>query len=295
MALEYHKPASAGEAIGLMVMHKGRAQALAGGTDLLVRLRTGAASLEGLIDLSAIEELRGIAETPEAVEIGAMETHARIAADDAVRRHLPALACACLTVGGAQIQNRGTIGGNVMNASPAGDTLPVLLAHGAEFLVKNLEGERWVPAAKFFTGYRKTAAEAGELLARIRIPKADSKERSAFYKLGQRRAQAISKVSMCVRGRIRHGGIEWMKIALGSVAPVPVRAPGTEALLAGKVLSEGLIEAARDSLFDEISPIDDIRSTADYRRFAAAGLLARFLREALSRPGLFGGKGRRPA
>ncbi len=284
MSFEYHKPPTLGEAMGLLVMYKGKFAALAGGTDLIVQRRTAARELLGVVDLSSIEELRGIALTPQAVEIGAMETHAAIAANEAVRKHLPALAEACLTIGGAQIQNRGTIGGNVMNASPAGDTLPVLLAHGAEFLIKNLEGERWVPADKFFTGYRKTAAEEGELLARIRIPKCDTKERAVYYKIGQRSAQAISKVSMCVRARIRHGGIEWIRIALGSVGPVPVRASGTEALLKGQVLSEGLIGRARESLADEIAPIDDLRSTAQYRKFAAGGLIVRFLRSVFESP-----------
>jgi len=284
MSFDYHKPPTLGEAMGLLLMHKEKLSALAGGTDLIVQWRTGARGLGGVVDLSAIEELRGITVAPQAVEIGAMETHARIAANEGVRKHVPALASACLTIGGAQIQNRGTIGGNVMNASPAGDTLPVLIAHEAEFLVKNLEGERWVPAAKFFTGYRATAVEAGELLARIRIPKSDTKERAAYYKLGQRSAQAISKVSMCVRARIRHGGVEWIKIALGSVAATTIRASGTEALLTGQVLSSGLIERARESLFDELTPIDDVRSTAEYRRFAAAGLLVKFLRSVLETP-----------
>jgi len=282
--MEYHKPKKVGEAIGLLTMGKGDHALLAGGTDLLVQIRTGARRLKGVIDISEIESLKGVTDGERAIEIGAMVTHSEIAESELVRTHAPALAQACLTIGGVQIQNRGTIGGNVMNASPAGDTLPAIVAYESEFLVQDLKGERWISFDAFFTGYRKTQVGAQEMLTRIRIPKADPKERAAFYKIGQRRAQAISKVSLCARARIRHGGVEWAKIALGSVADRAIRARGTEALLAGKVVTANLIDVARESIADEVAPIDDIRSTADYRKFAAGGLLARFLRQVIETP-----------
>lgn len=283
MTFLYHKPTLLPEALALLTANPGKFPVLAGGTDVIVQWRSGLIKPEGVIDISGLKELRVILETEEGIEIGALATHSAIASHKVISKKFTALAEACLTIGAVQIQNRGTIGGNIMNASPAGDTLPVLLAHEAEFLAQDLKGERWISALEFFTGYRKTALKPDELLTRIRIKFPDSKERDGFYKIGQRRAQAISKVCVCVRGRIRHGGIEWIKIAVGSVAPVPIRAPGTEAMLKGKVITDALIEQARNSLADEAAPIDDIRSTADYRRFAAGGLLARYLREVVSK------------
>ena len=283
MTIAWHKPATLAEAAALYGMNGGRVPLLAGGTDLVVQWRAGAIDPPGFIDISGLAELRTIAEEESAIVVGATATHAQIAASAIVRKHLPVLAEACATVGALQIQNRGTIGGNVMNASPAGDTLPVVAACDAELCAASVKGERWIPAREFFTGYRTTALASDELLARIRFPKRDSKETARFLKLGTRRAQAISKVAMCVRGRIRHGGIEWIRIAVGSVAPTVVRCPGTEALLKGKAINEAQIDLARHSVMDEVHPIDDVRSTADYRRFAAGALLARFLREATAK------------
>ena len=283
MAFVYHKPKSVAEALAFMALKPGRLPLLAGGTDLVVKLRSGAISPEGLIDISGLAELSEIRMTPHHIEIGALATHASIASHEIVRERLPALARACETVGGAQIQNMGTIGGNVMNASPAGDTPPVLLAHDAEFIAKSLTGDRSIGADEFFVDYQKTVLKPDELLASVRIAIPDESEFTRFYKIGTRRAQAISKVSMCLRGKVAHGGIEWIRIALGSVAPTVIRAQGTETLLAGKVINAGLIDKARCSLADEIAPIDDVRSTADYRKYAAVGLLMRYLREATSK------------
>jgi CO/xanthine dehydrogenase FAD-binding subunit len=282
MSFQYEKPATLPEAVALRTLHAGKFPVLAGGTDVVVQWRTGALALEGVIDISGISELRAIAADKKHIEIGALATHAAIAAHEAIARHVPALAEACRTIGAAQIQNQGTIGGNIMNASPAGDTLPALLAYEAEFLAQDLKGERWIPVQQFFTAYRKTALAPHELLTRVRMKIPKAVEIARFEKIGGRRAQAIAKVALCARARIVHGGIEWIRIALGSVAATPMRAPGTEALLKGKVITENLIERARASLADEVHPIDDIRSTADYRRAASGALIARFLREAIA-------------
>jgi CO/xanthine dehydrogenase FAD-binding subunit len=282
MAFTYIKPASVGEALGLLGMKKTRLPVLAGGTDLFVQQRSGAIAPKGLMDISALDELRGISVEGSTLRIGVLTTHACIAMHDIVKARLPALALACSTIGSIQVQNRGTIGGNVMNASPAGDTPPVLLVHEAEFVAKHLKGERSIQARDFFAGYRKTALAPDELLAEIRIPLPDEAEVARFYKLGGRRAKAISKISMAVTGRVAHGGIEWVRIALGSAGPTVVRARGTESLLAGQVMSAGLMDKARRSLADELKPIDDVRSTAAYRRYAAVGLLMKYLREAIA-------------
>jgi CO/xanthine dehydrogenase FAD-binding subunit len=266
------------EAIALAAAHPSFS-VLAGGTDLVVQMKSGVRDVKGIVDISSIKELKIIDEDDVSVTIGACATHAAICASDIVQRNIPLLVRACSSIGAVQIQNRGTIGGNIMNASPAGDTLPVLLACDAELVVADVRGNaRAIPATEFFTGYRQTAKHTGELLTNIRFKKYDLRgERSEFYKVGTRRAQAISKVVMCVRGRFDHGATKEIAIAIGSVAPVPIRALGTEALIRGKVISSGLVEQAKNSMMDEIHPIDDVRSTAMYRKAVCANLIARFL------------------
>src|SRR5262249_4497433 len=199
------------------------------------------------------------------LSIGAMATHTDIIRSPLVRKRLPMLAAASAEVGGVQIQNRGTLGGNVANASPAGDTLPVLAAADAVVVVQSAAGTRRVPFNGFYTGYRQSVRRAEELIVSLEIPAI--RGRQSFRKVGTRAAQAISKVVMAgVVG-------DEIRIALGSVAPTVVRALRTEAALArGASTAE-----AQRMLMDEIAPIDDIRSTAEYRRRVAANLLARLL------------------
>lgn len=282
MAFVYHKPKTIAEALAFMALEPGRLPILAGGTDLVVQWRSGELSPQGFIDINALEELSEIKVTPTHIAIGARATHSEIASHPKVKKYLPALADACSQVGGRQVQNLGTVGGNVMNASPAGNTLPVLLAHEAEFVAMNLKGDRTILADDLFTGYRKTALHSDELLTSIRIPFPVEEEISRFYRVAARRAQSVSKISICIRGNISHGGVKSIRIAMGSVAPTVIRARGTETLLAGKVINAALIDKARRSLADEIAPIDDVRSTADYRKYAAVGLMMRYLREATS-------------
>ncbi len=280
MSVAYHKATTLPEAIALCGMHGRTMAVLAGGTDLIVQWRTGAITPSGFIDISNVAELKVIVEADDdMIEIGAGATHAQIATSDIIRTHAPILAEACRSIGAVQIQNRGTIGGNVMNASPAGDAPPVFMALEADFKVQDIKGERWILAENFFTGYRRTALRPGELLTAVRIRKRRKEELQRFFKVGTRRAQAISKVVLAVNARISHGGVERIAIAVGSVAPITVRAPGTEALLRGKAITTALIGKARRSLADEVTPIDDVRSTADYRRHICGTLIARFLKE----------------
>ncbi len=276
-SIVYHKASTLPEAIALNAANPGM-PVLAGGTDLIVQWRSGLISPPGFVDISSIAELKKIVADDSFLEIGACATHAAIANDVNVNSHLPALAKACLSIGAVQIQNRGTIGGNIMNASPAGDTLPAVLAYGAELKLESVKGARWVSATDFFTGYRKTAKGSDELLTCIRFPKISSKKiRGEFYKIGTRRAQAISKVAMCVVAEVSHGAIVEIAIAVGSVAPTAVRAFGTEALLRGRAVTAPVIDSARSSIMDEFSPIDDVRSTEGYRRFVCGSMLANFL------------------
>jgi xanthine dehydrogenase small subunit len=198
-------------------------------------------------------------------------------------RHLPAIVEAAATIGAAQIQNRGTLGGNIANASPAGDTLPVLLALDAAIVVGGPRGERTVSAADFWVAYRRTALAPDELVLRIRIPVAGGRE-ARFRKVGTRRAQAISKVVLALAWRENHGApaSAWsdVRLALGSVADRPIRARATEAVLEGATPTPETADAAAESLATEIHPIDDVRSTADYRRVVAARALHRMIRDA---------------
>jgi CO/xanthine dehydrogenase FAD-binding subunit len=268
---------------------------IAGGTDVMVRI-TGEIGEppRRMVDLSRLGELRGISVDGDAVVLGALTTYTDIRRSSVCREHLPALVEASATIGAAQIQNRGTIGGNAANASPAGDTLPVLLALDAAFVIGGPRGERSVAADAFWVAYRRTALAPDELILRVRIPLAGGRE-TRFRKIGTRRAQAISKVVLALSWREgsaaggagaasrRNGGNgEWrdVRLALGSVADRPIRARGTEDVLEGAAPTPETADAAAEALAGEIHPIDDVRSTADYRRVVAARSLHRMVRDA---------------
>jgi CO/xanthine dehydrogenase FAD-binding subunit len=262
------------------------ARPIAGGTDLMVAL-TGELGEPpaSVVDLWAIDALRGIAIDGAALVLGALTTYTDIRRSPLCREHVPALVEAAATIGAAQIQNRGTLGGNITNASPAGDTLPVLLAADAVFVLGSGRGEREVPATDFWTAYRRTALAADELLLRIRIPLVPDRE-MRFRKIGTRRAQSISKVVLAAAWRsdavavVPRGAWRDVRVALGSVAATPIRARATEAVLEGKAPTPETSDLAAETLAGELSPIEDVRSTAEYRRLVAARVLHRIVREA---------------
>jgi CO/xanthine dehydrogenase FAD-binding subunit len=247
-----------------MLRDEGPLVPLAGCTDLYVGLHFGTVPGQRFLDLQGLRTLRRIRARGEALVIGALATYAELMASPLVRRRLPILAEASRWVGSPQIQSRGTLGGNVANASPAGDTLPVLAVAEATVVLRSVDGERRVPFDSFYTGYRQTATRPDELIVAIEIPPVEG--RQWFRKVGTRAAQAISKVVMAAV-RAPHP-----RIALGSVAPTVVRVPRTEAVLAGG----GTLPEAQAVLVQEIQPIDDLRSTAAYRRRVSANLLAQF-------------------
>ena len=265
-------PKTLAEALRLQADEPTRGKLLAGGTDLMVQWASGvppparATSIWNLPELSAIEVF------PDYLEIGAGVTHAFLVDCAAVRRRLPALAAAAATVGAVQIQARGTLGGNAANASPAGDTAPALLVTGGSVLLASIAGLREVPLAEFWTGYRQTAARPEEIIFAFRLPeKGRAIER--FRKIGTRRAQAISKVMAASRIVVEKGVIRSAAIALGSVAPVPVRLAPVEALLTGQKPTPALISEAERLAQASVQPIADIRSTAEYRRWASGRLV----------------------
>jgi CO/xanthine dehydrogenase FAD-binding subunit len=254
---------------------------LAGGTDLMVQMTGEIGEPPArIIDVWDLDELRGIEVAGGVLSIGALTTYTELRRSREVAEVVPALAAAAATIGAAQIQNRGTIGGNVINASPAGDTLPVLLAVGAEMVLGSARGERVVAADDFWPSYRTTARLDDELLIRIRIP-AVADRHVRFRKVGTRRAQAISKVVMALAWRSSDDA-PWadVRLALGSVAATTVRARAAEAAMEGRRPDRETADAATAALVDEIVPIDDVRSTADYRRAVAARVLHRLVRDA---------------
>lgn len=240
---------------------------IAGCTDVYVSLNFGMLPQKRFLNLWPLDELRGIEMRGGMLSIGALATYTAMIRSALVRRRLPILAAASGEVGGVQIQNRGTLGGNIANASPAGDTLPVLAAVEAGVVLQSADGLRRVPFNSFYTGYRESVVRPDELITAVEIPPVEG--RQWFRKVGTRAAQAISKVVMAAVRAPRP------RIALGSVAPTVIRLPRTETLLA----QAGSLEAARATLAGEIRPIDDIRSTAEYRRRVCQNLLEQFWRE----------------
>ena len=253
---------------------------VAGGTDLLVQV-TGELGPppERVLDIWALDELRGINLDGDELVIGALTTYTELRRSALIGELLPALAEASATIGAAQIQNRGTVGGNLVNASPAGDTLPIWLATDSLVVLGSAGGERSVAALDFFTGYRETARRDDELVLRVRVPLLPRRH-VRFRKVGTRRAQAISKVVMAVSWLTGEDGA-WIdpRVALGSVAATPVRARATETALDGQRPVRAAADAAVAAMEAEIQPIDDVRSTADYRRLVAGRVLRRLIRE----------------
>jgi CO/xanthine dehydrogenase FAD-binding subunit len=253
---------------------------LAGGTDVMVQI-TGelGPAPDRVLDIWHLDELRGISAENGWLTIGALSTYTEIRNSQLVRDAVPALAECAATIGAAQIQNRGTIGGNVVNASPAGDTLPVLLAADAQIVLASSAGERTVDAADFWPSYRVTARRPDELVTAVRIPLVAGRN-VRFRKVGTRRAQAISKVVMALAWREDGGVWRDVRVAIGSVAPTPIRARETERVLEGAAPRETTADHAASTIANEIHPIDDVRSTADYRRVVTARILHRMLRDA---------------
>jgi len=264
------QPRSLSDAL-TMLRDEGPLTPLAGCTDLYVSLNFGTLKETRFLNLWGLDALRAIEVRRDVLTIGALATHTDLIRSKHVRKRLPMLVAAAREIGGVQIQNRGTIGGNVANGSPAGDTLPVLAAADAVVVLQSAGGTRRVPFNEFYTGYRQTVCRADELIVAFDIPAV--RGRQWFRKVGTRAAQAISKIVMAGIAPAGHVKKAAPRIAFGSMAPTVFRARRTEAALA----RGESIEAAQRALVEELSPIDDIRSTAEYRRRVAANLLARFM------------------
>jgi CO/xanthine dehydrogenase FAD-binding subunit len=251
---------------------------IAGGTELMVALGAGRLQSKKLVSLWNLEELRFIEVTPDAIIIGAGSTFTDIRKHPAIAGEFSILARAASWTGSIANQNRGTLGGNIVNASPAADSPPALLAYDAELTLISARGTRALPYRDFHLAYKETDLEPDELLHSITILRNYEGYKTYIRKVGPRNAQAISKVAIAVVARMNKGFIQDIRIGAASVREYPARLTATEKSLNGKTITPESIAAARAALLTEVRPIDDIRSTAKYRAAVAANLLEEFLR-----------------
>ncbi|HKM68072.1 MAG TPA: xanthine dehydrogenase family protein subunit M [Candidatus Acidoferrum sp.] len=273
---EIEAPRTLSEALERIAREPGVWKPFAGGTDVMVLLEAGKLPHRRFLSIWKLPELRGISVTPEHVTLGALTTYSEIRRHEILAREFPLLCRAAAETGSVATQNRGTIGGNIANASPAADSPPALLVSDAELELISARGARWVPYQGFWKGYKQIAMREDELIGGIRLPREKSGWAHFYRKVGTRRAQAISKVCFAGAAHLDAGRIADVRIALGSVAPIVLRAVETEAILRGEKVSPAIVAAAQETLASEITPISDIRSTAHYRLRVAQNLLAEF-------------------
>lgn len=291
----FHTPATFAETLALLsASPKGQWKVFAGGTDLMVTLEAGQLKHTHYLNLAPFSDtLRGITADERYVTLGALCTYSDVLANETMQREFPMVCSAAGLTGAHAIQNRGTLGGNIANASPAADTPPALLCYDAQLELTSASGIRSLPYSAFHTGYKKTLMEPDELITKIRLPRPLTNQPNQgnetfelYRKVGTRKAQAISKVCFAGSVRIQKGHIVCARVALGSVAPMPLRASRTEHLLVGKPFNDALIGLAVESLAQEIAPIDDVRSNRLFRLTVAQQLLEDFLKQAKKHVGL---------
>jgi CO/xanthine dehydrogenase FAD-binding subunit len=265
------------EVVALLGSEPGTWLPIAGGTDVMVQYAAGKLAPRKWVSISGIAELQNIEVESAEIRIGAGCTYTDIRSHQIISDELPSLVRSAAWTGGIANQNRGTLGGNIANASPAGDSLPVLLAYDAELLLISSRGERRIPYHAFHTGYKTNLLAPDELIRAICIPRRFAGYFSYARKVGAREAQAISKVFLAALGRLTENKIADIRLAAGSVAPIPIRLAHTENVLLGQSITESLFERCRRAVAEEIHPIDDIRSTARYRTAVLGNLIAEFL------------------
>ena len=270
-------PSNLPAVLSLLAKEPGAWLPIAGGTDVMVQYAAGKLPAMKLVSIWNLPELRRIEVLPTEIQIGAACTYTDLREQDVIRHEFPLLSLAASWTGGIANQNRGTLGGNIANASPAGDSLPPLLAYEADLLLVSSRGERRVPYNSFHVDYRKTQLAPDELIRAVCLARRFSGYYAYARKVGTRNAQAIAKISLAALGLVTDGVIEDIRLAMGSVAPVPLRLAETERTLKGKRISPELVRSAIRTIAAQIRPIDDIRSTARYRTAVAGNLVAEFL------------------
>jgi len=270
-------PGTLREVVTLLSKEAGRCLPIAGGTDLMVLYAAGKLAPRKFVSIFGLPELQRIEVTSSEIWIGAGCTYSNIRRHKVISDELPLLARSAAWTGGIANQNRGTLGGNIANASPAGDSLPALLAYEADLILLSVRGERRIPYRNFHTGYKKSLLAPDELIRAICIRRDFKNYFTYARKVGARNAQAISKIFLAALGRLSDRKIIDVRLAAGSVAPVPLRLTRTENVLKDQSVDNSLIDLCRSSLAEEIHPIDDIRSTTNYRTVVLGNLIAEFL------------------
>ena len=278
---DFVKPDTQEAVIAALAAHSPNVRILAGGTDYLVELKHVSQSPGTLVDVSQIAELKGIEETEDGLRIGAGVTHSAIMADPLIEKHVPAMIHAAHTIGAVQTRNLGTLGGNLVTCVPSMDSGPTLVALDAEVTVAGPDGSRRMPLTEFFVGPRKTILAPHELLIDIIIPKRNLGKPTNFYKFGLRKGQALALVNAASSLWVEDGKFKDVRISLGAVSPVVVRAPKAEAALEGKAVSDDLISEAGKIAITECNPIDDFRASLDYRKDLIDVLTRRTLQAAV--------------
>ncbi len=270
-------PVTLSEALAALGEEPQRWKPFAGGTDLMVLLEAGKLSHQNYLNIWNLAELRGISVTETEITLGALTTYTEIQEHQTLQAEFPMLCQAASETGGLAIQNRGTLGGNIVNASPAADSPPALLAYDAELEFVSAKGTRTVPYRTFHTGYKQMDIRPEELLRVIRLPRPSAGWSHYYRKVGTRKAQAISKICFAGAARIDADQITDVRIALGSVAPIPIRCVQTENALRQQQITPATLAAAKAALSAEIAPIDDVRSTKAYRLRVSLNLLEDFV------------------
>ncbi len=281
--LNYFRASSLEEALEL-VSKLEDVKVIAGGTDIIIDLKIGRYRVRNLVDVSRVKELRGIEDRGDYVVIGAATTLQEILESPVVRAKAPVLAEAVREMGSWQVRNMATIGGNLCNASPAADTAPPLMVLEARLRLVSLNGVREVPVEEFFLGPRKTVLRRGELLKEVIIPYVRGAGTS-YIKLGRRNAFTLSIVSVATLVKVENGAFSDVRVVLNSVAPKPVRARSVEAALKGRAVSEDVIREASAEVVKDISPISDVRASAEYRAAMSQVLVRDSILRSLERLG----------
>jgi CO/xanthine dehydrogenase FAD-binding subunit len=276
-AHELIAPGSLAAVLELLASEPGHWTPIAGGTEIMVAHAAGRLAATRLVSLWGLSELRFLHSANHTISIGAGATFRDLRANATIAAHLPLLAKASSWIGSIANQSRATIGGNLVNGSPAADSSPALLVYDAEIELISSRGSRRVPYAAFHTGYKRNAMTPDELVYAVHIPLRFAQHRQYLRKVGTRRAMAISKVALAATARIEDHEIREIRLAAASLAAFPVRLYQTESALLGRQIDPDIIELASDALSHEAKPIDDIRSTAEYRKQVAFNLLAEFL------------------
>jgi CO/xanthine dehydrogenase FAD-binding subunit len=280
--MEYVAPKTLEEFFKDLEGKAGQVKFVAGCTNVIPDLRAREVSPKFLVNLQGLEGMAGIEEEKEAVSIGALTTMTELAASGIIRQWAPALASAARHMGNPLVRNRATLGGNLADASPAADSAPPLLSLEAVIHTVQADGgKRQIPVERFFVGPNRTVLAGEEVIARVTFPKPKDPSKSAYIKLGLRNASAISVVSIALLLETEGAICRKARVSLGSVAPTPMRAYGVEKALEGKETSETLKKACGDMIKKEISPISDIRASAEYRRWTASVLFRRAIQTAM--------------